>query len=351
MKVAEKGSGDPEGAGWPREASHYTALGDGRVRCGLCPHGCTITDGKRGICGVRENRHGRLYSLIYGRIASVHPDPVEKKPLYHFHPGSTVLSFGTLGCNLRCLHCQNWEISQARDADFSLLRPLELSELAPMAERTDSTGVAWTYNEPTIWHEFTLEGCKEAKRHGLYTVYVTNGFISEAPLRELAPFLDAANVDVKAFTEKFYREVSGARLQPVLDACRLYRELKIHLELTYLVIPTKNDSSSEIEQFCRWAVRELGPDVPLHFSRFHPDYRLTSLPPTPLAKLEEACSLAKRAGAEYVYAGNVPHGDYENTRCPACGSLLIERYGFSAEVVGLNGRRCARCDREIAIVL
>jgi len=333
-----------------KEAMHYAALGGGKVRCGLCPHNCTIADGKRGICGVRENSGGRLYSLIYGRVSSAHPDPIEKKPLFHFHPGSTVLSFGTLGCNLRCLHCQNWEISQARDADFDRLQELAVSELEGRARETGSEGIAWTYNEPSIWHEFTLEGCAEAKRKGLYTVYVTNGYINEAPLREIGPHLDAANVDVKGFTEKFYKEISGARLQPVLDACRLYRELKVHLELTYLIIPTKHDRPSEIEEFCRWVVKELGPDVPVHFSRFHPDYKLADIGPTPVKKVEEAWETGRRAGLDFVYGGNVPHGDYENTFCPKCGALLIARSGFSADVREIRDGKCARCGRPLPVI-
>jgi len=333
-----------------KEALHYTALDGGKVRCGLCPHNCTIADGKRGICGVRQNNKGRLYSLIYGRYSSVHPDPIEKKPLYHFHPGTTVLSFGTLGCNLRCRHCQNWEISQARDADFDKLQRLDVSELGEWAQNTGSQGVAWTYNEPSIWHEFTLEGCIEAKRKGLYTVYVTNGYINEAPLREIGPHLDAANVDVKAFTEDFYKEISGARLQPVLDACKVYRELKIHLELTYLIIPTKNDAASEIERFCRWVVKELGPDVPVHFSRFHPDYKLADVGPTPVKKVVEAWETGRKAGLDYVYGGNVPHGDYENTCCPRCGALLIERSGFLAEVKGLRDGTCQKCGAKIPVI-
>lgn len=333
-----------------KEAMHWKPLEDKKVRCGLCPHNCTIAAGRRGICGVRENRQGTLYSLIYGRITSAHPDPIEKKPLYHFHPGSTVMSFGTAGCNLRCKHCQNHEISQARDTDFDRLQHIEISELEGYARNSASEGIAWTYNEPTIWHEFTLEGCIEAKRKGLYTVYVTNGFINPGPLREIAPHLDAANVDVKAFTEKFYKEISGARLQPVLDACMIYRELHVHLELTYLIIPTLNDSAPEMESFCKWVVRDLGPDVPVHFSRFHPDYQLADLGPTPVSKVEEAVNIGKRAGLEYIFGGNVPHGDYENTRCPKCQSLLVERHGFFAEVRGLKDGKCAKCGRAIPVI-
>ena len=333
-----------------KEAMHWTALDGKKVSCGLCPHNCTIADGKRGICGVRQNTGGTLYSLIYGRITSAHPDPIEKKPLYHFHPGSTIMSFGTLGCNLRCRHCQNHEISQARDPAFERLQELKISELEELARNSASEGVAWTYNEPSIWHEFTLEGCIEAKKKGLYTVYVTNGYINEAPLREIGPHIDAANVDVKAFTDKFYKEISGARLQPVLDTCKLYRELKIHLELTYLIIPTLNDSASEMESLCKWVVKELGPDVPVHFSRFHPDYKLVDLGPTPVKKVEEACIIGKKAGLDFVYGGNVPHGDYENTRCPKCNGLLIERHGFFSEVRGLRDGKCAKCGRDIPVI-
>ena len=333
-----------------KEAMHWKQMEGRMVQCGLCPHNCTIADKKRGICGVRQNNGGTLYSLIYGRISSAHPDPIEKKPLYHFHPGSIAMSFGTVGCNLRCRHCQNFEISQARATAFERLQTLEISEIEDYARNSGADGISWTYNEPSIWHEFTLEGCIEAKKKGLYTTYVTNGYINEAPLREIGPHLDAANVDVKAFTEKFYKEISGGRLQPVLDACKLYRELKIHLELTYLIIPTLNDSSSELESFCKWVVKELGPDVPVHFSRFHPDYKLTDMGPTPVKKVEEACNIGKRAGLDFVYGGNVPHGDYENTRCPKCGSLLIERHGFFAEVRGLKDGKCAKCGREIPVV-
>ena len=334
-----------------KEAMHWTAQDGKKVKCGLCPHNCTIADGKRGICGVRQNNDGTLYSLIYGRISSAHPDPIEKKPLYHFHPGSTALSFGTVGCNLRCKHCQNHEISQARDSAFDRLQHMEISELEDLARNSASDGVAWTYNEPSIWHEFTLEGCIEAKKKGLYTVYVTNGYMNEAPLREIGPHLDAANVDVKAFTDKFYKEISGARLQPVLDACKTYRDMKVHLELTYLIIPTLNDSASEMESLCKWVVKELGPDVPVHFSRFHPDYQLVDLGPTPVKKVEEACTIGKKAGLDFVYGGNVPHGDYENTRCPECNGLLIERHGFFAEVRGLNDGKCSKCGRAIPVVL
>jgi pyruvate formate lyase activating enzyme len=231
-----------------------------------------------------------------------------------------------------------------------MLRALRTDELNDWAENTGSKGIAWTYNEPSIWHEFTLEGCVEAKKKGLYTVYVTNGYINEAPLREIAPHLDAANVDVKGFTDKFYKEVSGARLQPVLDACKLYRELNVHLELTYLIIPTKNDGAAELGQFCRWVVKELSPDVPVHFSRFHPDYKLSDVGPTPVKKVVEAWEIGRKAGLDFVYGGNVPHGDYENTRCPKCGSLLIERSGFFASVKGLEGGACQSCGRAIPVV-
>jgi len=299
---------------------------------------------------VRENRGGKLYSLVYGMASSGYPDPIEKKPLYHFHPGSTVMSFSTVGCNLRCLHCQNYHISQAAPDRYST-RYIPPEEVVSTTLSSGSAGVAWTYNEPTIWYEYTYDASRLVKDAGLYTVYVTNGYINPEPLRRIAPYLDAMNIDVKSGRDGFYPKVCGARRPPVLETCRLARELGLFTELTYLIIPTLNDSQEELHEYCSWVKSTLGPDVPLHFSRFHPDYKLDHLPPTPMKTLESAYRIAQEVGLEYVYLGNVPHGDYENTYCPECGELLIERYGFSAEVKGLTGNRCSACGREINVVV
>jgi pyruvate formate lyase activating enzyme len=329
-------------------ANYWHPEADSAVRCELDPHNCKIADGKRGICGVRENRGGKLYSLVYGRSTGPSIDPIEKKPLYHFYPGSKVLSYGTVGCNLKCLHCQNYTTSQA-EADTPYLQDVKLDEIPLLCREYKCGGVAWTYNEPTVWFEFTLDGCKVAKKYSLYTCYVTNGFINEAPLREIAPFLDAMNIDVKGFTEDFYRKICKAKLQSVLDTCVLAKSLKIHIELTYLVIPAYNDSESEMRKFSEWAATTIGKDVPVHFSRFHPDYKLVDVPATPAATLKKAHGIAKAAGLEHVYIGNVPGSKEDNTYCPKCGTLLIERQGFFTNLNRLKGNDCPKCGTKVNI--
>jgi len=330
------------------EAKYWHPEGDA-VRCELCPHACKIADGKRGICGVRENRNGTLFSLVYGLSTGPSVDPIEKKPLYHFHPGSKVLSYGTIGCNLKCLHCQNYTTSQAT-MEMPYLEKVGLEDIPLLCKRHGCGGVAWTYNEPTIWYEYNLDGCKLAKSHNLYTCYVTNGFMSEAPLREIAPYLDAMNIDVKGFREEFYTKVCKAKLKPVLDTCVRARELKIHIELTYLVIPTYNDSEAELSEFSRWVADSLGKDVPVHFSRFHPDYRLTDAPATPFQTLKNAHELAKKAGLEYVYIGNVPGSTEDNTYCPKCNALLIERQGFIINLNRVKNSACGKCGTKVNVI-
>jgi len=318
------------------------------VQCLLCPHRCTIAPGKRGICGVRENDQGTLRTLIYGKYSSVAEDPIEKKPFNHFYPGSLVLSFGSVGCNLQCDHCQNASISTASPEEIPLhnMSPQQAIELA---QRHRCAGIAWTYNEPTFWHEYTYDTAKLAKKEGLYTVYVTNGFINEEPLKEISPYLDAMNIDIKAFHEDFYKKICKARLEPVLQATELAQRLGIHLELTYLVIPTLNDSLQEIKQFVRWVIERIGAETPVHFSRFHPDHRLRNIPATPMDALLKIYDMAQAEGILYPYLGNIPHGNYENTLCPTCGNVLIERYGFSATISGLQQGKCGQCGRAIPI--
>jgi len=322
---------------------------NGRVQCHLCPHECVIADGKRGICGVRENRNGRLISLIYAACSSVTPDPIEKKPLYHFHPGSSALSLGTVGCNLRCLHCQNFTISQA-DPDEHRMMELPPEQAVETARRQDCQGIAYTYNEPSIWWEYTHDSAKAAKEAGLYTAYVTNGYTSSRAIREIAPYLDAANVDVKSMSDSFYREICGARMQPVLDACKTYRDEGVHVELTYLVIPGHNDGTDDLEAFSSWVRDELGEETPVHFSAFYPTHKMTDVSRTTKEQLLDAYDIAQETGIRYVYLGNVPHGDYENTYCPQCNELLIERHGFTAQIVGLDGTACKNCGEEIPVV-
>jgi len=332
-----------------KEAMFYSTLDNERVRCELCPHRCVIAPGKRGLCKVRENDHGRLYTLIYGSVSSVAVDPIEKKPLFHFYPGSEVLSLGTAGCNFRCAHCQNATISQAGPEDVSL-EEMPPEKAVRLARRYRCDGIAWTYNEPTIWYEHAYDGAQEAKRAGLYTVWVTNGYIMEEPFRRIAPYLDAMNVDVKASDEGFYREVCGAQLEPVRHTCSLARRLGIHLEITYLIIPGHNDSDEALSNHCDWLVSALGEEVPCHFSRFYPCYKMLDVPSTPLSTLLRAREIAKEKGIKYVYLGNVAHGRYENTYCPQCGELLIERSGFYVFCDKVKDGRCPQCGANIPVI-
>ncbi len=333
-----------------REARFWKDLGDSKVQCLLCPVSCKISNGKLGLCRVRENKGGKLFTLIYGKASSVANDPIEKKPLYHFHPGTSALSFGTVGCNMKCTFCQNYTISQVKYGTIPM-RDIAPEDVLPLVERYGSSGVAWTYNEPTIWHEFAYDASKLVKEAGLYSVYVTNGYINEDPLRELAEYLDAMNVDIKAFTEEFYRKLCKGRLQPVLDTCILAKELGIHLELTKLIVPDENDSPEETREFCRWVVENLGERTPVHLSRFHPDYKMKDRKRTPMDTLDESFEIARSEGLKYVYVGNIPHDPRENTYCPECSAMLIERWGFSIGETNLDGDKCASCGADLDIVL
>jgi pyruvate formate lyase activating enzyme len=331
------------------EAEFYTKEG-GKVKCGLCPHECLIAEGKRGLCGVRENRKGTLYALTYGLASSIHPDPIEKKPFFHFLPGSTAISFSSVGCNLFCRHCQNYSISRAPADDFGLTR-ITPEDVVRYAGETKSRSVSWTYNEPTIWHEFTTVASKAAHAAGFKTNYVTNGYINEGPLRSLKGLIDAMNIDVKGFTEPFYKEICGGRLSPVLRTCELAVELGIHVELTYLVIPGRNDSDADLSAFSRWVVDRVGKEVPVHFSAFHPDYKMTDIPSTPMSTMENAYRTGKRLGLEFVYVGNVRAGEMDDTFCPKCGSLAIEREGFWVGSTALKGDKCANCGASLNLVI
>ncbi|MFQ5885394.1 MAG: AmmeMemoRadiSam system radical SAM enzyme [Thermoplasmata archaeon] len=331
-----------------KEARFWKVDGD-RVRCELCPHFCKIAEGKSGICNVRKNSKGKLYTLIYGKITSMTPDPIEKKPLFHFHPGTSVLSFGTVGCNYSCPFCQNYSISQAKPEN-AYLRDFKPESVVPAVKKSGCAGVAWTYNEPTIWHEFAYDCSKLVKEAGYYSVYVTNGYINEEPLREIAPYLDAMNVDLKSLKEDFYQKMCKAKVQPVLDAIVLGKELGIHVELTNLVIPGENDKKEDFEELTKWVVENLGQEVPMHFSRFHPDYKMLDKPRTPLKTLELAYRIAKDAGLKYVYVGNIPTNDRENTFCPNCGNMVIERWGFSISKNNLDGDKCKKCGGKVDIV-
>ncbi|TCJ13509.1 AmmeMemoRadiSam system radical SAM enzyme [Parasulfuritortus cantonensis] len=311
------------------ESSHpgrwWHALEDGRIQCDLCPRDCRLHEGQRGACFVRKMENGRMVLTTYGRSSGFCVDPIEKKPLNHFYPGSSVFSFGTAGCNLACKFCQNWDISKSRDMD-RLMDAAGPDEIARAAARMGSKSVAYTYNDPVIFAEYAIDTAQACRATGLKNVAVTAGYMHEAARREFYAVMDAANVDLKGFTDDFYVKYCGGHLQPILDTLTyLHRETRVWLELTTLLIPTLNDSETEIRALADWVARELGPDVPLHFSAFHPDYKLRDLPATPPATLARARELAMAAGLHYVYTGNVHDRQGDTTFCPGCGKPLIVR--------------------------
>jgi len=333
-----------------KEAMYYEKLDDLKVGCKLCPHNCLLGTGKTGICGVRRNTDGKLYSRIYGKTSSTHPDPIEKKPLYHFIPGSKAMSFGTIGCNFKCDFCQNSGISQA-DVERSSLMKITPEETVRMAKRAGCASIAWTYNEPTIWYEFTYDSSKLAHEEGIKNIYVTNGFINPEPLRNISPYLDAMNIDVKSFSDDFYRKIAGGRLQKVLDTCKLASELNIHIELTYLVIPKLNDDPGEIEKYLQWVLRELGPDIPLHFSAFHPDFKMTDRKRTSTSSLVDIYERAMEMGMHYVFLGNVLADRGAHTHCPGCGKWVIKRSYMGLRKNRLKDGKCPKCKTAIKVIL
>ncbi len=331
------------------EALQYEKEEGNVVHCSLCSHRCRIAEGRQGICGVRMNRDGTLYAGSYGKISAEAVDPIEKKPMYHYLPGTTSYSLGSVGCNFHCKHCQNWHISAAK-LENGPLRSLSPDEGVKRALDHGCASIAWTYNEPTIWHEYALDMGNLAREYGLGTVYVTNGYITEEALRELAPMLSAFRVDIKAFKDSFYREVCGAHLQPVLDATILAQELGMHVEIVTLVIPGLNDSTAEMDELIRWVIEHLGPDTPMHFTRFHPDYKMLDITATPVATLERIYEQARSLGVRYPYLGNVFGHEYENTYCPECGALCIERSGYALRFEAFSDGKCTECGERIPIV-
>jgi len=321
---------------------------DNKVRCNVCAHRCVIAQGKTGLCGTRKNIDGKIHTLIYSTVSSEAVDPIEKKPLYHFLPGTLSYSLGTIGCNFRCEHCQNWNISQVT-LEQAYTMEISPQQAVEHAIASGSKSIAFTYNEPAIWHEYTYDSAILAKRAGLKTVYVTNGYITPEALRRISPYLDAFRVDIKSFSEDFYKKVCGARLAPVLESTALAKKLGMHVETVTLIIPQKNDSPEEIKKLVRWVHDNLGENTPMHFTRFHPMYKMSNLYPTPLHTLERAYDIAKEEGMKFVYLGNVMGHRYENTYCPECNALLISRRGFRA-VVNMKDNRCPRCGEKLPIV-
>ena len=321
----------------------YEKMDDGKVRCHLCSHRCRINPAKRGICGVRENREGTLYSLVYGMIVAENVDPIEKKPLFHLWPGSKSFSIATVGCNFRCSFCQNHDISQMpREAGSIMGREVSPAALVERAVKTGSRSIAYTYTEPTVFFEFAYDIARLAYERGLKNVFVTNGFMTEETLDVIAPYLDAANVDLKSFRNDFYKKRCGARLSPVLTNLRKMKEVGIWVEVTTLLIPDLNDSEEELRQIAEF-IYSLGAETPWHISRFHPQYKMTTLPPTSVEAIHRAARIGKTCGLKYVYSGNVPGDEGEDTLCSHCGKLLINRYGFSIEKIHLHGANCPQC--------
>jgi pyruvate formate lyase activating enzyme len=325
---------------------YFTSLDGGEIQCELCPHRCRVAKGKRGICRVRENRDGKYYSLVYGNPCALHLDPIEKKPFFHVLPGTTSFSLATAGCNFQCKFCQNWEISQASPEDvYSYDVPPEL--IVSKAKEIGARSVAYTYVEPMIFYEYMSDISSLVKKAGLLSVTHSNGFINPVPLRNLCKVLDAADIDLKGFTENYYRELCGGELTPVLDTLKTLKQEKVHLEITNLIIPTKNDEMSVIREMCLWIKKELGPDTPIHFSRFYPLYKLRTLPPTPVSTLEKAREVALSAGLEYVYIGNVPGHAGESTFCPKCKKMVIQRTGYMVGEINVKAGKCRYCGKPI----
>jgi pyruvate formate lyase activating enzyme len=338
-----------------KEALLYEKLDGQRVRCNLCAHRCTIAPGRKGVCLVRENREGTLYTLVYGIPLSQAVDPIEKKPLFHFYPGSTAFSIATAGCNFRCDFCQNADISQMpRDRGQILGRQAAAEDVVRAAQRYGSQSIAYTYTEPTIFFEYSYDIARLAHAAGIASVYVTNGYMTREMLEmfqgvtsDHEPWLDAANVDLKAFRDETYKKVCGARLQPVLDSLKAMKELGVWVEVTTLVVPDMNDSEAELGDIARFIAVELGAETPWHVSRFHPDYQMQDRGPTPAATLQRAYELGRDAGLRYVYVGNLPGAHLEDTLCPNCGQTVIGRWGFQVTQRRIRDGKCTNCGTAI----
>ena len=330
-----------------REAMFYKKLADGTVQCLLCPRQCTLRDGMRSFCRVRENSGGTLKTLVYELPCAVHVDPIEKKPIYHMLPGSSAYSIATAGCNLRCKFCQNWQISQAPPEDTDNMK-LPCSAVIENAKKAGCRSIAYTYSEPTVFYEYAIETAKLAKKEGIKNIFKTGGFINADPLYELCNYLDAANVDLKGFDKKYLNEICAEDLDTVLKALLIYKKKGVWLEITNLVVPTLNEDMGTIKNMCIWIKDNLGRDVPLHFSRFWPTYKLKNLYPTPMETLIEARDIAISIGLKFVYIGNIPEHKSNNTYCPSCKSLVIERKGYFIAQNNIIDSSCKYCSEKIA---
>ena len=330
-----------------KNAMLWTPQAESRVSCCLCAHRCLISPEKFGICGVRRNDGGKLVTLVYGEVIAAHVDPIEKKPFYHFLPGTTSFSIATVGCNFRCSFCQNWEISQASMKSGDGVGGFKLMPTDVVREAVDRgcRSISYTYTEPTIFFEYAYDTAKLVREKGLRNNFVTNGYMTAEALETIRPYLDAANVDLKAFKDETYKRVCKARLEPVLDSIRLMKRLGIWIEVTTLVVPGLNDGDEELAAIARF-LAGVDPDIPWHISRFHPDYKYTEVPATPVRTLERAFDLGKREGLRFIYVGNVA-GLSEDTLCPSCGKVLIRRRGFNADENLMNGVNCPFCGASV----
>lgn len=336
---------DPD-AQFTVEAKYYEKLGYKKIKCKLCPRECVIDDRERGYCGARENRGGTYYTLVHSRVATAHIDPIEKKPLFHFLPGTAAFSIATAGCNVNCKFCQNWEISQVRPEQVrSTYMPPQ--GLAALAKQYQCPAIAYTYSEPVIFYEYVTDSADAGHAQGIRSVVISGGYIQQEPLKKWCHEVDAVKIDLKSFSEKFYKEVVNGELKPVLDTLVTIRKQGTWTEIVYLVIPTLNDSDSEFKAAGQWVKSNLGPDVPIHFTRFHPEYLLTNLPDTPVATLERAKAIADAEGLHYVYIGNVPGHPAENTYCPKCRRVIVERQGYTIGEIHVKKGKCGFCGQSI----
>lgn len=335
---------------WSKEARFYTKLQNNEINCNLCPHNCYLLPDDRGFCRTCVNKNGKLYSITYGNPCSVHIDPIEKKPLFHFLPGTKAFSLSTAGCNLRCLFCQNWEISQFEPEETNNIDLMpDKTVYAVLYEKNKDSSVktiTYTYGEPVAYYDYMLDTAKIAKQNNIKNVVITAGYINEEPLKELAKTVDAIKIDLKGFNENFYRKVTSSELSHTLNAIKTTYK-NSWLEIVNLIVPTLNDDMEEIKQMAEW-LKSVNKDIPLHFSRFSPQFKLPHLPPTPMETLLKAREVALDAGLNYVYIGNVPHGDYENTYCPKCKQVVIERYGYFITKYLIKDGKCTVCEEKIA---
>jgi len=325
-----------------REAMFYEKLDKDTIQCRLCPRNCVLKNGMRGFCRAREPREGTHYSLVYANPTAIHVDPIEKKPLFHFLPSTTAFSIATAGCNLRCKYCQNWEISQF-SPDVTLNHYLSPQDVVKKAKRYHSPTIAYTYTEPSVFYEYMLDTAKIAKANGIKNIYHSNGSLNKEPLKELLPYLDGANIDLKGFSQEFYTDICEGYLDTVLDTIKTLKKNRVHVEITNLIIPSLNDNPAGIREMCIWIRKEVGKDTPIHFSRFHPTYQLRNLPPTPVKTLEEVRRVAMKEGLEYVFIGNVSGHEAESTYCPKDKKVLIKRAGYRILENNIINGKCKFC--------